>query len=209
MNDIEAVSADLTPEEQKSLAEFKANGLPGLVRIDESDIAQWFNLYMSGKTYGEIAQITKKKKDLIVYISERSKWHKNRLDYFNDLAMHIVEKNQAVKIKSINALVTATSALSDYVSDEMNKYIQLKDKKIMKDMDTKAFANLIKAVETLNKLSEGGAKSDGGIAPNVNINLSAGASVKSHGEDGVEITTKTENGDILSLLANYKKSKET
>ena len=66
--DITEIAEDMSPEEKKSLAEFKSNGLPGFSKVNQNDIEKWFDLYMSGHTYTEISKVTKKKKDYIFKI---------------------------------------------------------------------------------------------------------------------------------------------
>lgn len=196
----------MTEEEKKILVEYKANGLPGLVKIEDSDVHQWFKLYMTGHTYSEISQITKKKKGMILYVAEHNKWSLKKTDYFNDLAMHFVDKSREAKLESANTLVLVNSALSKFITEELQNYIKTGDKSIIENFDTKTFQNLVKAIETLNKLTGGG----GAGLPQIDINLSGGtASELKERPEGIEITTKAENGDTLSLLAHYKKAQNS
>lgn len=201
------ISEDMTEDEKNSIEEFRSNGSPGLAKIEDTDVVQFFNLYIAGNTYGEIAEITKKNKSIILFISQRNKWHIRKMDYLNDLTMHLADKSRQAKLESANTLSLATNAFSKYLSEELQRYIKTGDKTIMENLDSKVFANFLKSIDTLDKLL--GNKAGGGAGlPKIDINV-AGTNhkVQEKGE-GVEITTTTESGDTLSLLANYKKSQD-
>ena len=199
----------MTPAEKKTVQEFKDNGAPGIAKIEDSNVAQFFKLYMTGHTYAEIAQITNKKKEIILYVSQRNEWHTKKMDYFNDLAIHFADKSRQSKLESANVVVQATAAFGKYISEEMQRFIKTGDKTIIENFDSKTFTNFIKSIETLDKLLGGGGNTGGAGIPKVDINLSGSEHKVKETSEGIEITTKAENGDTLSLLANYKKAKNS
>ena len=199
------IAEDMSPLDVESLEIYRANGLPGLVKIEESDTLQWFTRYMSGHTYQEIAEATNKNKEMILYVSQRNQWHVKKMDYFNDLAIHFTDKSRQAKLESANTVLLANAALGKYIGEELQRFIKTGDKSIMENFDSKNFQNFLKAIEALDKMLGGGKASGAGI-PKVDINLSGSNHKIEEKPEGIEITTKAENGDTLSLLASYKKA---
>ena len=197
---------DMTIEEKKAVAEYRANGLPGLVKIEESDIAQCFNLYMSGKTYTEIAMEVKKNKEMILYLSEHGTWHEKRMAQYSEIALHLADKIQKTKIQSADTIANLIAGTGKYINEQVTKFQKTNNAEVLKDIDSKVLTSYFKSIEALDKLI--GSKGKGGV-PNVNIDMTGntGKTEIKEQEDGVEITTTNESGDTLSLLARYKKEK--
>jgi hypothetical protein len=204
---------DMTPEEQKSLQEYISNGCPGLVKIDDAKVFSWLNLYMNGKSYAEIAHITKDKKDLVLYIAHRSKWFLKRVDYYGDISTGIATKMRNTKIQSADTVLNIISALGQFYNDKANKYLATNDSSIIEEMDTKNLASYYKALEVLEKLisPSGNSESD---KPTVNINLgTGGATVTQRNDKTVDITTNPDSeeaaGNLLKALAKFQRSKDS
>ena len=204
---------DMTTEEKKALVDYRANGLPGLGKYDESDIAQWFNLYMGGKTYAEISQIVSTKKDIVLYVADHGKWHNKKMTQYSELSVHIADKIRQTKLKSADTVANLIAGTGHYINEEVTKFQKTNDVEILKGIDSKVLTSYFKSLETLDKII--GSNSKGGV-PNINVNLTSGGDNSNKGsetttveekEEGVEITTKNENGDVLTLLARYKKDK--
>lgn len=92
-NQITKLRTDFSSEELESLKSFTNESKPGIGSIRESDIFQCFGLYMSGKTYSEISQITSIKKDVILYLSSASNWHEKKLKYYEDISSNVLQKS--------------------------------------------------------------------------------------------------------------------
>lgn len=202
---------DKTPQEKESLDRYKKNGCPGLTSLEETDVFKWFELYMSGKTYTEIAQITKSKKDLVMYVSSKGKWLEKRIEYYRDISEHIVKKTSQAKIDSINTLSAMVSALSKYYGKKFNEYLANNDDSIIEEMDTKMLAQYYKSTESLEKImtqSDPDGDPDGDKAKGININLhSSNAQIKHLDDDSIEIKDDSV-GEILKFLAGQNKDKK-
>lgn len=199
--DLEKTSHDLTESEAQSVLDYSKNGCPGLVKVSETDVFGWFELYMAGKTYSEIAQQTKSKKDLIMYMSVKSNWHTKRLDYYNDLANNLLNKYVQAKSKSANTVATMVSALNTYYGDQFDQYLRTKDKTVIDQLDTKMLAQYYKAIEMLDKLM--GCKTEDAEShrsTNVNVNIGTNAKVTQVDENTIEVS-QDNIGDILKFLA--------
>lgn len=197
---------DMTKEEKEVVANFIANGCPGLLKVQQSDIFQWFRLYMSGKTYAEIATITKSKKELIMYIAHKSTWMDKRLSHYEDISLNLLDKIKQARLDNANNLITIIKALGKYCEQKYDKFLTTHDLDIVEGMDNKIVAQYFKAIELLDKISNPEEKGDGelGNSPLVNINMGSSATVKQVNPHTLEITDETA-GDLLKTLANLKK----
>lgn len=198
---------DMSLEEQEQLNMFLNNGCPGLSKMRDSDIFQWFELYMAGRSYSEIAVATKKKKEYILFMAYKQNWLDKKMNHFDDLLSGMEEKLQQTKLESINTISTIVNALGKFYGDQFLKYLTTKDPSVINSIDTKMLSQYYKSVEALDKLMGRAASNDGdgeGRGPLVNFNLGAGATVSQIDDKTVEVTDNTA-GDLLKLLASMKK----
>lgn len=201
-------SEDLSEEEQVALQSYISNGCPGLTKIDDTKVFKWFELYMAGKSYSEIAAITKEKKDLIVYIAHRGKWHEKHMQYYADIANNLTNKLKKVRLESANTVATAITALGKYYGDQFNKYLLTNDGSIIANMDTKTLAQYYKSIEVLDKMMSPSSGGEGSSSPSVNINVGSNAKIEQKDDKTVEITTDEAAGDLIKALAKYQRIKE-
>ena len=194
----------MSEEEKTSLQDFVKNGCPGLLKTTESNIFSWFELYMAGKTYSEISTLTHSKRDLILYMSNKSGWYEKRMTYYEDLVYNMTKKMSQVKLDSMNTVSTAITALGRYYGDKFNKYLSSKDSKIIEDIDTKMLSQYYKSMEALEKIMGNAGKKPGESTPLVNVNMNGGT-IERTGENSVEITDESASS-ILEALVKYKKS---
>lgn len=192
---------DFNDEENKALQGFIKSGCPGLTKVDETKTFEWFNLYMSGKGYGEIASLCNTKKDLVLYIANKLKWHEKRMSYYSDLSTTLVSKTQAVKIESASTIAAAVSAMNVYFGEKFVNYLKTRDEKHIEGVDTKMLTNYYRSLEVLEKLMGGSTDSKN---PSVNINVGSSATVEQTNENTVTVTDNSAK-EILSALAKYKK----
>jgi hypothetical protein len=199
---------DMTKDEKEVVQAFIVNGCPGLLRVQQSDIFKWFDLYMAGKTYAEIATITKSKKDLIMYIAYKSTWMDKRLNHYGDISLNILDKVKQSRLDSANNLVTMISALGKYCSQEYNRFLTTNDRSIIENIDTKIVAQYLKAQEMLKDIANQDDGEKNPKSPMVNINMGGSATVKQVDSKTLEITDAT-TGDLLKTLASLKKDHES
>ena len=206
---------DFSTEELESLKDYRKNNMPGLTRMTESDASQYFELYMAGKTYSEIAKITSTKKDLILYVSDRCNWHNKKMQYYSDLSDNMLQKCNESKIETLNTVTTMVTALNRYFGDKFDRFLKDKDVTIIENIDTKLLAQYYKATEAMDKIL-GGSVGNGDSDPKsrqnplVNVNVNGGARVTQTDENTLEIDiTESEKekavGEILAGLSKIKK----
>lgn len=207
--DLTLLPEDLSPEEKASLQEYVENGCPGLTKINDTKVFSWFELYMSGKSYNEIASITKDRRDLILYVSHKAKWHVRRMEYYNDISNSLTGKLQKVRIESANTVVTAITALGKYYNEKFNRFLLTNDSNIIEGMDTKTLAQYYKSLEMLEKLVNPSKNTeDPGKNPGVTINVGSNATVKQTDDNTLDIQTDDAAGDLLKALSKFQRSKE-
>ena len=210
--DIVNLPEDMTFEEKKLLREYKKDGCPGLVRINADKVSEWFNLYMGGKSYSEIAQISHQKKDIILYVAEKSQWHERRMASYQDTADNLLEKTKTSILKSADTVATMVLALNRYYNKKLNKYLATNDDGIIEGLNTRHMTEYRKTIESLEKLiaSSTGYKKiprpPEDDRPSVNININSPAEIVEQSE-GIDITQIKTGGDMLKTLLKIKKEK--
>ena len=211
--EIALLPEDLTPEEKTTLSNYIDNGCPGLVKIDDTKVFQWFELYMNGKGYSEISHITKDKKDLIMYVAHKARWNEKRMEYYNDMSGSLTNKLRNVKIQSADTVANAITALGKYYNDTFNKFLATNDRTVIENMDTKVLAQYYKSLEVLDKIIAPTSNSSDPSKPMVNITLGGGATVTQVNDKTVDITASSISddesaGELLKALAKYQRNKE-
>ena len=212
--DLTRIPEDLSSEEKNSLVDYVQNGCPGLTRVDDQDVFSWFQLYMSGKSYSEISEFCKCKKDLVVYMSYRNQWHEKRMNYYNDISSKYIEKVKMAKMDSINTTINAITALGKYHDKQFTKFIANNDNSIIHNLDTKILSQYYKSLEMLDKLLSNKAPSknrdDYDEPPTVNININQPKNSAPVTIDTEVVSSNAEenmsNSEVLRALSILKRS---
>ena len=200
---------DMAKDEKEALAEYKRNGCPGLVGVTEVDVFKWFQLYMSGKTYTEMAKITNKKKNLILYISNKSQWHEKRMQHYNDISENLLGKIQRAKLNGANTVVSIMNSLGKYYGDKFDNFLSMKDNTIIECLDTRLLAQYYKSMETLDKIILSAMDGKGPEkTPAVTVNIAGDAIVEQTGDETLDITKEEGVSKALRALAHMKKASE-
>ncbi len=202
---------DMTKEEKEKVLEFIQNGVPGLLRVQHSDMYMMFQLYMSGKTYSEIATISKINKTLIMYLAYKSNWMDLRFKHYEDISLNILDKTQKAKLDIVNDLIVSINATGKYLRDEYNRYLSTNDKSIIERLDqtiVTGHRNNIKALKEVLTEEESTDPNKKPKGPLVNINVGMGAQIQQGTEKPLEISDAT-TGDLIKALASMKKAAET
>lgn len=200
-------SFDFTPEERESLENYKKNGCPGLLKTNESDAFQWFSLYMSGKTYKEIAKISNAKRDLILYFSEKGTWHEKRMDHYSSMSDAVLHKAMASKLEALDTMSTMVSALNKYYGGKFNNFLKNNDNSIIDNMDTKMLSQYHKVMESIDKiLSPKNSEEEGGV-PKINIYAGKKTVIESNKDGSIDVSEEDElqDEDVANALKNLAK----
>ncbi|HLD91648.1 MAG TPA: hypothetical protein VI911_11675 [Patescibacteria group bacterium] len=211
--DLIGLPDDMTQDEKDAIVEYRQNGCPGLVKIDSEKVTQWFELYVSGKTYAEIAEISHFNKNIILYVAHRGKWNDKKMSKINDIASSLWNKTCNSKIEGANTVATFMSAMNRYYINKLNKYLATNDDAIIENLDTNLLGKYHKTIEMLEKLIASGNPASIPLPPNespsVNININGPTEIVdgSNSIDINQLDKKPSSGEILKALLALKNSK--
>jgi hypothetical protein len=207
--DLTVIPEDMTPEEKKELEEFKKAGCPGIQSVDDNLMFQFFELYMAGKTYGEIATYTKRKKAFVLYVSSFAKWHDKRMAHYQNITEKMLEKVQQAKMEAVNTITMAISAYSKLLNSKFNKFVSQNDFEAIESLQNKEMQSYYKAIDTLNKLvADTHAKIPPKDSPSatVNVNVGNNATITKKDENTFEVKANDSSGDVLKELVKNKRA---
>jgi hypothetical protein len=193
---------DFTEDDHKSLQDFIKKGCPGLSKVADSNTFEWFQLYMSGKSYGEIATSCNTKKELVLYMANKLQWNEKRMSYYSDISSNLIERTKAVKVESASTIATMVSALNQYFGEKFVNYLKTKDASHLEGVDVKLLGQYYKSLEMLDKMM--GMAGSEAKSPSVNINIGESAKIEQK-VDGSVVVTDQSAQEIMALLAQYKR----
>lgn len=203
----EKPTSDLTALDLAKIERFVANGSPGFNLSDEAKITQMMDLYLSGKTYSQIARITRCPKELVMVYSQRLNWYPLKLEYQEELMNSMRGRIVAAKMQSQDFLLQLSQMWQKKIGKKMDQYMSTGDESHADSISLKEIDKYLKTLETLNKLTaEGGPKGD---KPLVGVNVGDGVSITKQQDGSVEITPKAKTiGSMLETLANQRREAE-
>jgi hypothetical protein len=200
---------DFTPFDLKKIQEFQDSGLPGVANLPESTALTMMELYLAGKTYREISQVTNKPKALVLYLSQKLGWYEKKAEYLRDLEETMIRRTMEARLVGQDFLLQIKQLFEKKIGNKINNYLRTGDESFANDIDLKEIDKYIKTFETLDKLTEArvrAPKSDKPAAPAVGLNLGDGVTIERVGDNKVEVTPKQKTiGDMLRQLADLRR----
>ena len=169
-NDVQTIPAtDMTEKEQKALQTYMMSGVPGMYHVSDTDIYAWFNLYMAGKGYEEIAEQCKVGIDKVLFIAKKHEWLNKKMNHLDRIHRKIGDRN-------IQTLLESAAFLTDYIAyihRKLGKNINLflAGDLTVPGVSTAELEKYFKAVEALKSLTP---KPPEEKTPNVTINTGGG-----------------------------------
>ena len=197
---------DFTMKDLEVIKEFKDKGLMGLAHITPVDVERFMGLYMDGKTYRQIAQLTKKGKAVILYLAEKFNWYELRREYLDELSVTLKDKIMESKLQSQEFLLELVLAYQKKVSRNIHEYLRTDDPKHADKIDQKDIGTVLKVMELLHRLSsENIANND---KPLVGLSgLGEGMTITKTGANTVQITPSPFSNK-LKAFADMKRQQE-
>jgi len=201
---VDQSKTDLSPKELVKVNEFIEAGMPGLDKIDEGKMRKIMDLYLSGKTYTDIATIVRTNKTLILYLSDKFNWPLMRHDYLVELETSMKGRILESKAASQDHMLRIIHMFEKRHGDKINQYLASGDEDIVKSIDLKEMDKYFKVVEMLHSMNADPKAPKG---PMVGINTGEGVTIKKTGENSLEITPNSKDKTIGSMLKQFADSR--
>ena len=200
---------DITPKELQKVAEFKEAGMPGLASVAQNEVAltKSLELYMSGKTYGEISKIVGIKKDIVLYLAHKFDWYSTKMNQLAILDANIKDRILQANLVNKDFVLQIQQFFLKKIGSKITRYLATGDEEIANKIDGKDLDRYQKYVELLDKLTT--EKPSTLRQPAVGLNLGEGVTVRKVGENQVEITPKQKtHQEMLKEFADMKRAEE-
>lgn len=201
-------ASDFTMRDLERIEKFKEGGLVGLAKLTEVDIERCMALYMDGKTYRQVANITKLDHKTILYLAHRLKWYELRQDYLDELRTTLPQKVMESKLLSQEFFLHLELAYKKKIGSDVDKYLRTGNDEWFKAVDMDDVKTLMKITELVHKLNNEsfGSPNDKSL---VALNgLGEGVTLTKTSNNSVEITPKSPFSTKLKAFADLKRQQE-
>jgi hypothetical protein len=200
--------SDFTSKDLEVIKKYEEAGLPGLLTVDEVKLARIMDMYLSGKTYRQIAMTMATQKQIVLYLSHKFNWFQLRNEYIEDLEANMRNRVMEDRIVNKDFLLQLQHVWRKKISNKMDKYLATGNEEFLNEIDLKEVNHLLKTIETMNKMTAEKAAAGQGT-PSVGLNLGDGVTVVRKSDTEVEITPKSKAiGDMITQYANLRREEE-
>jgi len=205
----ERPTTDMTTQELEKLEAFVEEGLPGISKITPETIEKMAGLYLSGKTYGQVSNITRVPKAAVMYHARRDNWFSVRQDYLQELDERMKTRVAEAKLMSQDFMLDLMQTFQKKIGKKIQRYLATDNEDIANEINLKDIATYIKTLEALGKSMGDYRSGDGNNTPAVGLNLGDGVTVQKNQDGTVEITPKQKAvGEILKQFADNRREDE-
>jgi len=201
-------TTDITPKELQAIEVFKEAGMPGVASLGDIKMTKALDLYLSGKTYHEVASILTVKKDIVLYLAQKFNWYDTKINHLEILDASLKERILHAKLVNQDFVLQIQQFYLHKIGRKINKFMATNDEEVANSIDGKDIDRYTKTVELLQKMTD--EKIPGqSRGPTVGLNLGDGVTVKKVGENEVTITPRNKTvGEMLKDLANLKREED-
>lgn len=201
--------ADFTMKDLEIIEKFKENGLVGLAQFTDVDVERCMGLYLDGKTYRQISQVTKKNKATILYLAHKFKWFELREAYLDELRATMPDKVMDSKLQSQEFLLELVLAYQKKISTNIHQYLRTDNVEFADRIDQRDIGTVLKVMELLHKISAENLGTQGDKSM-VSLNglSEGGVTITKTGQNSVEITPKSPFSSKLKQFAELKRQQE-
>lgn len=204
---IEEPQTDLTSRDLEVINEYVVAGLPAVASIDDIKMTRILDMYLSGRTYRQIAMTMSVPKPLILYLSHKFNWFQLRQEYMIDLEASSRPRVLEAKLMNQDMLMQLQQMWRKKIGSNITKYLATDNVDFANAIDLKEVDKYLKTVEMLHRL--GSEKAPGQGNPTVGLNLGDGVTIVKKGDNEVEITPKNKAiGDMLKQFADFRREEE-
>lgn len=204
---MEEPQTDLTSNDLEIVKQYMDAGLPAIATIDEVKMSRILDMYLSGRTYRQIAMIVSVPKQMILYLSHKFNWFQIRQEYLIDLEANSRQRVLEAKIVNQDFLLQLQQMWRKKIGNNIVKYQATDNVDFANSIDLKEVDRYLKSVEMLHRLAS--EKAPGQPNPAVGLNLGEGVTVVRKGDNTVEITPKNKAiSDMLKEFADFRREEE-
>jgi hypothetical protein len=200
---------DLTEQEQNQVDEFINQGCPDVASVDDSHIHYWYELYLYGKNYGEIAKIVKTSKTLVLYHAQKLNWYGKKLSHYKDLFAEINQKVSNVKLDSVKVMTDLLTRYNREFTNKLNNFFASNITNDKNKIDMKDLISYLKIVDTLDKRIGDGLRKANEKGPLVNVNVENASKITQVDNKTITIETEEVASQVLKALADAKRKTTT
>lgn len=199
--------SDFTMKDLETIEKFKEDGMLGLHTIKDTDCERCMGLYLDGKSYRQIAQLTKINKTVILFLAHKFKWFEIRTEYLDELHATLKGKIIEAKLQDQEFLLHLSLAYKKKIGKNIDQYLRTDDTEFYDKIDNKDLGTLMKVMEMLHRLSS---ENLGEKPPLVGLNgMGEGVNITKTGPNSVEITPKQSPfSSKLKQFAELKREQE-
>jgi hypothetical protein len=202
--------ADFTFKDLELIDKFKENGMIGLHTLKDTDCERCMALYLDGKTYRQISNVTKINKSVVLFLANKFKWFELRKEYLDELQATLKDKVMESKLQDQEFLMHLSLAYRKKIGKNVNEYLRTDNSDFADRIDARDIASYMKILELIHKLSVEniGNPSDKSL---VGLNgLGEGVTITKTGHNSVEITPKEPSAfsSKLKAFAEMKRQNE-
>lgn len=182
-------STDLTLVQSEELQKFVEAGLPGISKVTETVMFQWFNLYISGKNYNEIAEVCNSELVHVLYIANKFNWFEKKMSHYNNIMTKLDDRVQATRLESAEFIMDVITFIHKKHGARITEFLRTNNQELLKGISLSELDKYFKSIDALGKvLAEPPKMPVVPSTPGVHIHL--GDSKVERKEDGsIEITS--------------------
>lgn len=194
---IQDPTSDLTPVDMIEVNNFIEAGLPALATISDIDLARMAELYLEGKTYGQLSRIFKIDPAIPMYLSHRGKWFTKRLRHKQELSATIQGRLMDAQLEAQDHLLHLQQHFQKKLRLTLDRFDKTGDSSLKPDL--KEIEKYLKVLDMLQK----GVTPKAPKTPPVGINVGNGIVITKTGDSAVEISPKDKTiAQMMADIAN-------
>jgi len=206
---VDSISNDFTQYDLDTIKAYQENGLQGIDSVNEKQIESILEMYLSGKTYRQIALTMRMKKEIVLYLSFKFNWYAIRKDYLTDIENSMRDRVLEARIVNQDFLLQLQAMWQKKIGTKIAKYLSTDNEEFANEIDLKEVDKYLKTVELLQKLAGEGKLPADNNRPLIGVNAGDGVTITRTGENSMEITPKSKAiGDALKMFADSRREEE-
>jgi hypothetical protein len=205
---VDKQATDMSERNLKRVESFKEAGLPGILQIKPEDVARMADLYLSGKTYGQISQIVRINKDMVMYLAQRYDWYNVKQQYLIELEEAMRPRVAEARLMSQDFIMQLQQFFEKKIGKNIRRYLATDSDDIANELNLKDVAAYLKTLESLTKVMNESTNPSSKPSP-IGLNVGDGLVMSKKDDGSVEITPKQKAvGDILKQFADSRREQE-